>query len=266
MYEELSAPLPDRKRYLERIRTTGDLKPDLETLNKLILAQLRNIPFENLDVCDAGTDILLDIEHLFDKIVVRRRGGYCFELNALFMSLLKDLGFECFPIMVRVVWMSTSYQPVSHRAGIVIIEGIRYFCDVGFGGPTPCSALSLDDPSEQQSGPNRFVFTKAPDGDFIISRITEGGREQLLKFADRPCENVDFLAPNEYISQNKHSHFKHMRMINISQEDGSASISNNILKIQTSGLVEETLLDTEEQIRKALLNYFGIDVSFPLKI
>jgi N-hydroxyarylamine O-acetyltransferase len=266
MYEGLSAPLPDRQYYLERIGITGELKPDLKTLDKLILAQLRNVPFENLDVYDTGTDILLDIEHLFDKIVVRHRGGYCFELNALFMSLLKDLGFECYPIMVRVIWMSTSYEPVSHRAGIVIIDGTRYFCDVGFGGPSPCSALKLDDPSEQQSGMNHFVFAKAPDGDFIMYRIVNDAREQLLKFDDRPCENVDFLAPNEYISQNKQSGFKQMRMINISCAGGSASINTNILRIHKDGLVEETVLDTEDKIREALLNHFGIDVDFPLKL
>lgn len=266
MYKDLYAPLPDTKRYLERIGITGELKPDLATLNRLILAQLHNVPFENLDVYDAGTDILLDIEHLYNKIVVRGRGGYCFELNALFMSLLQDIGFECFPIMVRVVWMSTSYEPISHRAGIVTIDGTRYFCDVGFGGPAPCSALKLDDSGEQQSGLNRFVFDKAPDGDFIINRIVDDGKEQLLKFDDRPCENVDFLAPNEYLSQNKQSGFKLMRMINISREGGSASINNNILRIHTDGLVEETVLDTEDKIREALLNHFGIDVSFPLKL
>jgi len=266
MYEELSAPLPNRKRYLERIGITGELKPDMETLNRLILAQLRNVPFENLDVYDVGTDILLDMESLFNKIVVQRRGGYCFELNALFMSLLKDIGFECYPIMARVVWRSTGYVPLSHRAGIVTITGTRYFCDVGFGGPAPCSALKLDNSSVQQSGMNCFVFDKAPDGDFIIYRMSDDGREQLLKFDDRPCETADFLAPNEYLSQNKRSGFKLKRMINILRNGGNASIDNNILRIHGDGLVEETALDTEDKIREALLKHFGINVNFPLKL
>ena len=265
MYEELYAPLPDKKLYLERIGITGEITPDLKTLDRLILAQLRHVPFENLDVYDAGTDILLDIEALFDKIVVRRRGGYCFELNALFMSLLKDIGYNCYPVMVRVVWMSTGYTPISHRGGIVTIDGIRYFVDVGFGGPAPCSALKLDDPGEQQSGANRFIFDKAQDGDFVIYRLLDGGREQLLKFADRPCENVDFIAPNHYLSQSKQSYFRMMRMSNISREDGSVAINNNILRIHKNGQVDEIVLDSEDKVRKALREHFGIDVSFPLK-
>jgi N-hydroxyarylamine O-acetyltransferase len=265
MFEEYNAPLPDKKLYLDRLGLPDASRPDLETLNKLILAQLRSVPFENLDVYDAETGIELEIEALFEKIVVRRRGGYCFELNALFMSLLKALGYDCHPVMVRVVWMATGAMPISHRAGIVTIDGVRYFCDVGFGGPAPNSALKLDESGAQQSGANSFIFEKAPDGDFVIYRLTEAGREQLLKFDDRPCENIDFLGPNEYQSKNKRSGFKMTRMLNIARENGSASINNNILRIHKDGQVEETTLDTEEKLREALRAQFGIKVDFPLK-
>jgi N-hydroxyarylamine O-acetyltransferase len=266
MYEELSAPLPDRKRYLERIGLADNLTPSLETLDKLILAQLRSVPFENLDIFDAETDIRLDIDALYDKIVTRRRGGYCFELNAMFMSLLKSVGFDCYPVMVRVVWMSTGYTPISHRAGIVTIDGTRYFCDVGFGGPAPNRALALDDKNPQSCGAQTFVFDNAPDGDFVIYRLADSGREQLLKFDDRRCENVDFLAPNEYLSHHKKSGFKMMRMLNISRPDGSVALNNNILRVHKNGQVSESTLDTEGKLRTALREHFGLDVGFPLKV
>jgi N-hydroxyarylamine O-acetyltransferase len=266
MYEELYTPLPGKKRYLERIGLPDGLQPDLATLNRLILAQLRSVPFENLDVFDVGTEISLEIESLYDKIVNRRRGGYCFELNALFMSLLKEIGYDCYPVMVRVVWTAKGYTPISHRAGIVTINGVRYFVDVGFGGPAPSSALKLDDPGPQESGPNTFVFDKAPDGDFVICRLVDGNRDPLLKFSDRRCENVDFLGPNEYLSQNKKSGFKMMRMINLSREDGSVSINNNILRIHKNGQVTEAELDTEDKLRTALKEHFGLDIDFRLKI
>ena len=266
MFEELNASLPDKQRYLERIGITGEVTPDFGTLDRLILAHLRHVPFENLDVYDAEAEISLDIEALYDKIVIGRRGGYCFELNALFMSLLKEIGYDCYPVSVRVVMAATGYVPAFHRAGIVTIDGNRYFCDVGFGGPSPCSALILDEPDVQQSGSNRFVFEKAADGDFVIYRLSRVGREQLLKFTDRRCENVDFLAPNEYQSKNKNSRFKNMRMVNLLQETGIASISNNILRIHKDGQVEETILDSEEKLRKTLRENFGLEVGFPLKV
>ena len=265
MFEEYYAPLPDQARTLERLGLTDVEKADLDTLNRLIHAHQMTVPFENLSVYDAETDIELDTASLYDKIVVHRRGGYCFELNALFTSLLQSLGYDCCPVMVRVVWMSTAYRPITHRACIVTINGIRYFVDVGFGGPSPRTAIRLDDPNPQTSGPNDFVFDKAPDGDFIIYRLTGGGREQLLKFSDRCCENVDFLGPNEYQSKNKNSGFKKVRMINISLENGSVAITGNNLRIHRDGVVEETVLDTEDKLRQALKEHFGIIVDFPLK-
>jgi N-hydroxyarylamine O-acetyltransferase len=266
MFEELYAPLPDPARFLERIGLTDSASPDLETLDRLILAHNLNVPFENLDVYDADIGVRLDVASLYDKIVVRRRGGYCFELNALFMSLLESLGYDCYPVMVRVVWKATGYMPLSHRAGIVTIGGVRYFVDVGFGGPSPRTAIRLDDTEVQKSGPSDFVFDKAPDGDFILCRLTEEGREQLLKFSDRYCENVDFLGPNEYHSRNENSGFKKTRVVNISRENGSAAITGNVLRIHKDEAVEETVLNTEDELRRALREHFGIVVDFPLKI
>lgn len=266
MFEEFYAPLPEPARFLKRMGLVDVTTPDLETLNRLIHAHNMNVPFENLSVYDADTGAALDIASLYDKIVVRRRGGYCFELNALFMSLLQSLGYDCYPVMVRVVWMAKEYRPITHRAGIVTIDGVRYFVDVGFGGPSPRTAVRLDDPNPQTSGPNDFVFDKAPDGDFIIYRLTGEGREQLLKFSDRYCENVDFLAPNEYQSRNENSGFKKMRMVNISRENGSAAINGNVLRIHKDGAVEEAVLDTEDKLRQALKEHFGIVVDFPLKM
>lgn len=266
MFEELYTPLPNRSKYLERIGLPDSVSPDLETLDRLIRAHQCSVPFENIDVHDADTEILLEIEALFDKVVIRRRGGYCFELNALFMSLLKSIGYECYPVGARVVFSLSGYMPIFHRAGVVMIDGERYFCDVGFGGPSPDRALRLDDRNPQTCLGQTFVFDKAPDGDYVIYKLSDDGREPLLKFDDRPLENVDFISPNEYLSRNKKSHFKMMRMINIKRDKGSAAINDNILRIHSGGQLEERILDTEEKLRAALRDEFGIVVGFPLKI
>ena len=266
MFEEFYTPLPDQKRYLERIGVTGPLTPDKNTLDRLVLAHQTSVPFENLDVYDAGCEIRLDTDGLYDKIVLRRRGGYCFELNGLFMSLLESLGFECYPIAVRVVWGLPGYTPISHRAGVVVLDGKRYFCDVGFGGPQPREALCLEDAGPQHSAGDTFVFEKVIDGDTVLSRLTATGGERLLKFDERPCENVDFLAPNEYQSKNKNSGFKAMRMINIATGTGNVAINNNVLRIHNNGQVTEKSLETEQALREALNEHYGIKVDFPLKV
>jgi N-hydroxyarylamine O-acetyltransferase len=265
-FEPFYAPLPNLEAYLSRIGYTGPVRPDLETLNALVRAQLTHVPFENLDVYDAGVDVPLDTASLFDKIVTRRRGGYCFELNALFYTLLKDIGFDCYPVAVRVVWMSKRrLTPLTHRATIITIDGTRYFADVGFGGPAPHDALELDNPAEQMSDGQRFIFDKSA-GDTVLCHMTENGPERLLQFSETPYDPIDFLALNEYQSKSKMSGFKMVRMVNITRPDGSISITGNVMRTHKNGEVTETVLSTQDELRAALRDHFGIDVDFELKV
>src|SRR3982750_4635329 len=87
--------------YFERIGYRGPDRPDLALLSALTDAHTRSIPFENLDVL-LGRPISLAREALFQKLVVDRRGGYCFEQNGLFLEVLRELGFQVTPISARV--------------------------------------------------------------------------------------------------------------------------------------------------------------------
>jgi len=265
LFNPLYAPLPDSGKYLERIGLKPIQKADKETLSRLVLAHQRTVPFENLDVYDANADILLGIPALYDKVVLRRRGGYCFELNAAFMALLESLGYDCRPVAVRVVWHATRFMPLSHRATIVTIDGVRYFADVGFGGPSPQCALLLDDPGEQPSGGNVFVIDRGEDGT-TVSRLVDGGKEKLLNFLETRFDPVDFLALNEYQAKNKNSLFNRERLLNRVTETGSVTLGGNVLKIHSDGGTVEKTLETEAQLRDALKEHFGIVVDFPLRM
>ena len=265
LYDPLYKPLPDSGSYLKRIGHGPVEKADKETLDSLVLAHQRSVPFENLDVYDAEIDLSLSVSALYDKIVRRRRGGYCFELNAAFMALLKSIGYDCYAVAVRVVMNIDRYMPLSHRATIVTIDGIRHFCDVGFGGPSPQSALLLDERGEQSSGVNVFVFGEGTLGT-VINRVVSGKKEPLLAFSETPCDPVDFLALNEYQSKSKYSMFRVARVCNLVTNTGSITLSGNVLKIHTGSDTIEKTLETEQDLRAALKEHYGIDVTFPLKI
>ena len=79
--------------YLNRINYHGSLEPNAETLRDLQVAHLLAVPFENLSI-HSGEPIVLEDEALFEKVVQRRRGGFCYELNGLFAWLLRNLGFK----------------------------------------------------------------------------------------------------------------------------------------------------------------------------
>jgi len=264
LFEPLYAPLPDSGRYLERIGMSSFDGPDKATLDRLILCHQRTVPFENLDIYDASADISLGIPALYDKIVLRRRGGYCFELNAVFMSLLANLGYECYAVAVRVVWNFPDVMPISHRAMIVTIDGVRYFCDVGFGGPSPQDALYLDVVGFQTSGANVFMFEKGESGT-VMYRMVNGKKERLLLFQETPCDPVDFLAFNEYQSKSKDSMFKKARLINLATETGSITLSGNVLKIHDGGDTSEETLSDEQELKTAMKKHFGLSIDFSLK-
>src|SRR5262245_59151663 len=91
----------DVQAYLKRIGFQGAFGRDEETLRQLHLAHLLRVPFENLSI-HAQQPIVLDDAALFEKIVVRRRGGFCYELNGLFSALLRELGFAVSRLSAQV--------------------------------------------------------------------------------------------------------------------------------------------------------------------
>ena len=260
----LYAPLPDSKRYLERIGIDAIDTLDKKTLDRLVLCHQRTVPFENLDIYDADTDISLNIPELYDKIVLRRRGGYCFELNAAFMSLLASLGYDCYALAVRVIWNLPDPMPITHRATVVTIDGVRYFCDVGFGGPSPQNALYLDVTGFQESGAGVFQIEKEEAGT-VIYRMVNGEKERLLLFSETPCEPVDFLALNEYQAKSKDSMFRKGRLLNLVTENGNKTLSGNVFKINDGGNSSEKILSDEQELKAAMKEHFGLSVDFPLK-
>src|SRR6186997_1883119 len=79
--------------YLRRIGADRPLRADIKALRDLHLRHLRTVPFENLSI-HLGEDIILEETLLLEKIVDRRRGGFCYELNGAFAALLESLGFD----------------------------------------------------------------------------------------------------------------------------------------------------------------------------
>src|SRR5258708_28164785 len=122
----------DLEAYLARIDYSGDLKPSHPVLRELHLAHNLHIPFENLDVV-LGRPINLDLESLQAKLVTGRRGGYCFEQNALFAAVLQRLGFSVTQLAARVRHDATRILPKSHMLLKVEAEGTAWIADVGFG-------------------------------------------------------------------------------------------------------------------------------------
>ena len=138
--------------YLSRLHLERPPEPDLAALRALQAAHQREIPFENLDVY-TGVPLSLDIEALAEKILERRRGGFCYELNFLFSQLLAGLGYPV-RLMSAGVFSDEGIvgPPFDHLCLRVEADGEPWLCDVGFGRaalhPLPLApAEQIDDPA-----------------------------------------------------------------------------------------------------------------------
>src|SRR5271169_327828 len=122
----------DVQAYLQRIEYDGPRRPSAACLRALHRQHLFTVPFENLDI-PLGNPIVLDLAHLFDKIVVRRRGGFCYELNGLFGELLTAMGFKVQMLAARVHRDDGPFGPEFDHMLLKVELEEPWLADVGFG-------------------------------------------------------------------------------------------------------------------------------------
>lgn len=255
---ELYEPLPNVDAYLERIGIAQRKEPTTEFLDELIFAHQCTVPFDDLDVYEHALAPSLGIADLYDKIVIRKRGGYCFELNGLFAALLRALGYDVQPCMARVVFRPNPYPLITHRANIVTIEQKRYLADVGFGGPMPTFAPLINEDAIRTEMGHTFRLNKRDDywWDVNYTGSSEEPRP-VLRFCTMPVEEHDFIPLSFFQAQNPQSAFRLNRMANIKTADGAYDLRNSTFTIFRNGQKESREVDDAE-LDELLATTFGI--------
>lgn len=253
------------KAFLERIDYRRAVRQDEETLGALVRAHLEHVPFENLDIYDFGKLPELDEKALFDKVVTRRRGGYCFELNMLFGALLEALGFNAYPVMARVLWNRDGIPPASHMGIVVILGEKKYFCDVGYGGPGPKGLTEMESGEYVIDG-TAFRVSREEDQDLMIERLHHGEWKRILRFSDIPVRKVDFQTLNFYCARNEKIMFRQKRLLNLCTPNGSKALKDMELTVRDGQKVSAMVYRNREELERGLRDEFGICVSLVQQI
>ena len=260
MYESMNQPIPDINAYLARIGLSEAPAITLAGLNALIWAHQTHIPFEDLNTSLLCLPVSLEIQALYDKVVLRRRGGYCYELNALFTRLLLDLGFDARSVFCRVVRGRDFLPPCAHRAVVVALDGKLYFCDVGFGGPMPAGALRIADGVRRDVRGESFCIDRFDDYWWTVSQDTsDGAREAVLQFNTFPQTPQEFIAANMKSAQDPESIFVRQLLVNLRTEDGSLSITDDVFTVRRAGEAQTQRIGDEAALRRILRERFGMD-------
>lgn len=241
--------------YLDRIGYTGPIQPTAEVLQSVHRAHLFTVPFENLDI-GMGRRILCNEDTFLRKIVERRRGGFCYEMNGAFAALLRAMGFKVTLLSARVPHEDGSESPeFDHLALRVDLES-PWLADVGFGDSF-VDPLRLETGTEQTQSNGRYRIVEN-DGSLHLQRIVvDGTWSRQYSFTLQPRRLEEFAPMCEYHQTSPESPFTRRRLCTLATPEGRITLSDRRLLITQNGKREERLLSEEER-RTALKEQFGI--------
>ena len=215
-----------------------------------------SVPFENLDI-HLGYPIELSLPSLYDKIVRRQRGGFCYELNGLFAWLLEQLGFKVVMLSARV-FKGTQPGPEFDHMILLIKLDDALIADVGFGD----SFLEpiLLDTSEADVQQNSSYRIKGSDAERMLQRRRKSVWETQYIFSLKPRLLSDFRAMCRYHQTSLQSSFTQKVVCSMATTDGRITLSNSRMIITKSGCSEERNVKNEEEYRELLKTLFGINL------
>jgi N-hydroxyarylamine O-acetyltransferase len=245
-----------RAAYLRRIAVTGPVAASAATLRELHRAHQEAVPFENLSI-HLPEPISLTEAGLLDKVITRRRGGFCYELNGAFALLLEAIGFTVRRVAGRVYGAGGPGPPFDHLALIVTAaDGSGpWLADVGFGSHSTYPLL-LDHRGEQPDPGGMFQLSDGAEGDV---EVTRDGQPQYR--VERRARELAEFEPTCWWQQTwPQSHFRTGTICSVLTPDGRISLSGNMLILTSGGSRTEEQLPTDAAVLAAYQEYFGIEL------
>ncbi|MFC0252456.1 arylamine N-acetyltransferase family protein [Massilia consociata] len=249
--------------YLARIGLHDTPRRDLATLAALQEAHMRTVPFENLDI-HFGVPLVLDEAALYGKLVERRRGGVCYELNGLFAGLLRRLGYEVDMLSARVHGAGGSWSPeFDHLTLLVTLDGRRYLVDVGFGDAF-ARPLDIALDGTQDGGTGGFLVGRDGD-DYVLARAGTPS-VPMYRFGLQSRTLDEFGARCGFHQRSMESHFRSKRICSRMTDTGRVSLGGDELIFTENGTRRADALTSDDAIGPALREHFGIDLAWSSRI
>ena len=245
--------------YLERIGFDREPLADVDTLRALLRAHVCSVPFENLDV-QLGRPVTTAVEHAYDKIVMARRGGWCYEQNGLLSWALAEIGFEVTRVAAAVMRAEHGEASAANHLALLVrtvdTEG-EWLADVGFGGSL-LEPIRLT-PGEYRHPPYRLGLRRLADGywqfwenfgkgEFSYDFIAEPAREDALA---RRCE---------FLQSDPQSSFVLNLVTQIRAPGRHTSLRGRVLSVRDAHGEHGTTLESCAELLTTLRETFGLDV------
>jgi arylamine N-acetyltransferase len=250
--------------YFTRIGLTMPVESTLDALRDIVAGHNRSIPFENLDPVTGIPVVDLSAEALADKLLGRRRGGYCYEQNGLLGYVLDDLGFGVQRLVGRVIWMQDddTLPAQTHQVlSVTLPDGDGpYLVDVGFGGQTLSSPIRLAPGQVQQTRHEPYRLLDHPEGFELQARV--GGVWESLYLLDPiPRPRIDLEVGSWYVSTYPESVFVRGLTAALVTDDARWNLRGRRLAVHRAGGSEKTRLGSAADVLEVLEGRFGINLA-----
>jgi len=251
----------DVEGYFKRIGFSGERSATLETLKQIHKFHPQAIPFENLNPF-LRIPVSLDIHDLYRKLVLSKRGGYCFEHNLLLMEVLRALGFKVKGLAARVLWNQPqgAITARGHMLLLVSIGSVDYITDVGFGGMTLTAPLQLKVDEQQQTPHEDFKITPL-GSDYVLQAKVQGDWRMIYSFSLQENFQIDYEVTSWYLSNFPSSHFITGVIAALAFDGGRYALRNTDFSVHyLDGRHERKSVQSVDTLIELLTNTFRIDV------
>jgi N-hydroxyarylamine O-acetyltransferase len=249
----------DVAEYVKRIGYRGQLEPTIIVLRRLHRQHMLTVPFENLDI-HLGRPIALDTRRFYRKIVLERRGGYCYELNGCFAWLLRRLGFPVSLLSARVARPDGRFTPAFDHLVLAVNLRERWLVDVGFGDnftrPKPIGRI------DTQRDHGYFYRITESRGNLTVSRRTVEHLPWHVQYAFslQPRSLSEFEDRNRYQQTSPGSHFTQQRLISKLTRTGRSTLTDSKLIITKGDEREERKVNGSDEFDRLLSKHFQIEI------
>lgn len=249
----------DLDAYFSRIGYIGERAPTLETLQAIHRLHPKAIPYENLNNL-MNWPVPLDTPSLERKLVRDGRGGYCYEQNLLLADILKALGFQVRMVSGRAVWNQPENAPTARTHAVlhILLDGLDYIVDVGFGAALLTAPLRLEFDKEQSTPHEPWQIARI-GGDFILRFKASDTWIALYRFDLQEQLLADFELMNWYTASHPKSLFVNNLLVARPDDDCRYVLLNNTLKTRhADGSTERCTLESAAELRETLETVFRL--------
>jgi N-hydroxyarylamine O-acetyltransferase len=248
--------------YLKRIKYSRSPGVNLQTLQELHLLHLQHIPYENIDVF-CHQVVKLDAESLTEKILLRQRGGYCFQQNGLFSLALVELGFKFHSNMARVHRNRPQPGGRTHQINLVKLEGKTWVCDVGFGGSGFRQPLMLKADVEFEQLGEIYRLHESDEHGFYLQKKFSQEWQPLYTFKVEATLPIDLEMANFYTSNSSDHIFRDAIIGTRMTDRGRVTLSDHTFKIfdLTNGTLRKLVVTDFAAYLDNLQEHLGVELN-----